>query len=92
MEGEASPVRLRLRQARRQITLLQQDDAGAPGLWLGGFKYGFTDNPAWIMLCILTHKRAGLGRVLDPALIDVGAFYQVAQYCDELVPDGRGGS
>ena len=62
------------------------------GLWLGGFKYGFTDNPAWIMLCILTHKRAGLGRVLDPALIDVGAFYQVAQYCDELVPDGRGGS
>ncbi|WP_313135530.1 host specificity protein J [Stutzerimonas nitrititolerans] len=56
------------------------------GLWDGAFQLAWTDNPAWIYLDLATHPRYGAG--LDN--VDKWALYQIAQYCDELVPDGYG--
>ena len=56
----------------------------------------FTDNPVWIFMDMLTNPRYGLGNYLDPegtfSQIDKWTMYQIAKYCDELVPDGKGGS
>ena len=56
----------------------------------------FTDNPVWIFMDMLTNSRYGLGNYLDPngdfAQIDKWTMFQIAKYCDELVPDGKGGS
>ena len=58
-------------------------------------KLVWTDNPVWILLDIMTNDRYGLGKFIDPnddfSLIDKFQLYQIAQYCDELVPDGKGG-
>ena len=55
----------------------------------------WTDNPVWVLLDLLTNDRYGLGKFIDPnddfALIDKFQLYQLAQYCDELIPDGKGG-
>lgn len=55
----------------------------------------WTDNPVWILLDILTNDRYGLGKFVDPlddfSYIDKYQLFQIAKYCDELVPDGQGG-
>ena len=51
----------------------------------------YCNNPAWVFYDIITNKRYGLGEIVDPAYIDKYALYQIARYCDELVPDGKGG-
>ncbi|EMC3643747.1 DUF1983 domain-containing protein [Klebsiella pneumoniae] len=61
------------------------------GVWTGGFKWAWTDNPAWIYYDIVTADRFGLGNRLSSANISKWTLYQIAQYCDQLVPDGRGG-
>ncbi|MGX5035228.1 host specificity protein J [Enterobacter hormaechei] len=62
------------------------------GTWLGTFKWAWTDNPAWIFYDLVVSDRFGLGDRLTTANIDKWALYQVAQYCDQMVPDGKGGS
>ncbi|MEX5411288.1 DUF1983 domain-containing protein [Atlantibacter subterranea] len=62
------------------------------GTWTGGFKWAWTDNPAWIFYDIVIADRFGLGHRLTAANIDKWALYQVAQYCDQMVPDGKGGN
>ena len=62
------------------------------GTWTGGFKWAWTDNPAWIFYDIVITDRFGLGHRLTAANIDKWTLYQVAQYCDQLVPDGKGGN
>lgn len=62
------------------------------GTWTGGFKWAWTDNPAWIFYDIVVADRFGLGHRLTAANIDKWTLYQVAQYCDQMVPDGKGGS
>lgn len=62
------------------------------GVWNGTFKVEWTDNPAWCFYDLLTNDRYGLGDLIDQAQVDKWALYQVARYCDELVPDGFGGS
>lgn len=62
------------------------------GLWDGTFKRAWTDNPAWILWAMLTDKDWGLGRVIKPEYLDKWALYQIAQYCDEFVDDGYGGT
>lgn len=56
----------------------------------------WTDNPVWILLDILTNDRYGLGKFVDPlddfSYIDKFQLFQIAKYCDELVPDGKGGT
>ena len=61
------------------------------GMWDGTFKIDWTDNPAWVLYDVVTNKRYGLGGRLGEFGSDKWALYQVAQYCDQLVPDGFGG-
>lgn len=51
----------------------------------------YTNNPAWIFYDILTDKEIGLGNFVEETDIDKYSLYQIARYCDELVPDGKGG-
>ncbi len=62
------------------------------GTWAGTFKWAWTDNPAWIFYDLVVSDRFGLGNRLTTANIDKWTLYQVAQYCDQMVPDGKGGS
>lgn len=61
------------------------------GLWDGAFKPAYTNNPAWCALDMLTHPLYGLGEAVGVADVDKWALYAIAQYCDQLVPDGFGG-
>ena len=61
------------------------------GTWTGAFKWAWTDNPAWIIYDLVVSDRFGLGHRLTAANIDKWTLYQVAQYCDQMVPDGKGG-
>lgn len=60
------------------------------GVWTGGFKWAWTDNPAWVFYDILISDRYGLGQRIDSTQVDESELYRIAQYCDQLVPDGRG--
>lgn len=62
------------------------------GTWTGGFKWAWTDNPAWIFYDLVVTDRFGLGHRLTATNIDKWGLYQVAQYCDQQVPDGKGGN
>ncbi|HHG8589919.1 TPA: host specificity protein J [Citrobacter koseri] len=62
------------------------------GTWTGAFKWAWTDNPAWIFYDLVVTERFGLGNRLTAANIDKWTLYQVAQYCDQPVPDGKGGN
>ncbi|MFL7886603.1 host specificity protein J [Enterobacter pseudoroggenkampii] len=62
------------------------------GTWTGAFKWAWTDNPAWIFYDLVVSDRFGLGHRLTAANIDKWTLYQVAQYCDQMVPDGKRGN
>ena len=62
------------------------------GIWDGTFKWSWSNNPAWIYYDIVISNRFGLGDRLTPANVDKWELYRVAQYCDELIPDGKGGN
>ncbi len=62
------------------------------GLWSGEFKLAWTQNPAWVFYDMATHQAYGLGEFVDDQAVDKWGLYQIAQYCDELVPDGLGGT
>ncbi|HGH3625087.1 TPA: host specificity protein J [Acinetobacter baumannii] len=61
------------------------------GMWDGTFKEAYSNNPAWIYYDICTVDRYALGDRLTPLMIDKWSLYRLAQYCDEMVPDGLGG-
>lgn len=61
------------------------------GIWDGTFVRAYSNNPAWIYYDICTADRYGLGDRLTPLMIDKWSLYRLAQYCDQLVPDGLGG-
>ena len=78
------------------------------GDWDGEFKIDpktdeylleWTDNPAWILLDLITNKRYGLGQYMDDSQIDIFDLYKIARFCDAVddfgyfqgVPDGQGG-
>ncbi|MBD0139463.1 phage tail protein [Acinetobacter baumannii] len=61
------------------------------GIWDGTFKEAYTNNPAWIYYDICTVDRYALGDRLTPLMIDKWSLYRLAQYCDQMVPDGLGG-
>jgi len=63
-----------------------------PTFWDGTWDYAWTDNPAWCWYDLVTNERYGLGNYLDVSTIDKWALYSIAQYCDELVSDGSGGT
>lgn len=61
------------------------------GMWDGTFKRAYTNNPAWIYYDICTSKRYALGDRLTSAMLDKWSLYRLAQYCDQMVNDGKGG-
>lgn len=62
------------------------------GVWDGTFRIAWTDNPAWCFYDLITNTRYGLGDYIPEAQVDKWALYRAARYCDELVPDGMGGT
>tara|TARA_R110000782_G_scaffold161688_1_gene253645 strand:- start:1171 stop:8307 length:7137 start_codon:yes stop_codon:yes gene_type:complete len=62
-------------------------------VWDGTFRDAnvYTNNPAWIFYDILTNVEYGLGDYIKPQDIDIYELYAISRYCDELVPDGKGG-
>ncbi|MEX5547828.1 phage tail protein [Pseudomonas pergaminensis] len=61
------------------------------GVWDGTFKEAYTNNPTWATLGITTNDRFGLGRRIKPWMVDKWELYRISQYCDQMVPDGKGG-
>jgi len=61
--------------------------------WDGAFREEsvYTNNPAWVFYDIITNNRYGLGAWLTATDIDKYALYRIGRYCDEMVPDGKGG-
>lgn len=60
------------------------------GEWDGTFKIAWTDNPAWCLYDLIMNDRYGVNAYY-PVEADKWDFYEAAQYCDEMVPDGKGG-
>jgi predicted phage tail protein len=61
------------------------------GVWNGTFKQAYTNNPAWVFYDLVLHPYYGLGERIDATQIDRWSLYRIAQYCDQLVPNGAGG-
>lgn len=62
------------------------------GVWNGTFKLAVSNNPAWVLYDVLLSKRYGLGQYLSQSNVDAAKLYAIGKYCDELVPDGFGGT
>ena len=62
------------------------------GIWDGTFKPAYSNNMAWCLWDMLTHPRYGMGKRLGAADVDKWALYVIGQNCDQLVPDGFGGT
>lgn len=60
------------------------------GVWDGSFKWGYTNNPAWVFFDIVTQDRFGLGSRVTVNQVDKWELYEVAQYCDVMVDNGDG--
>ncbi|WP_208451362.1 phage tail protein [Burkholderia gladioli] len=61
------------------------------GAWDGTFKIAYSNNPAWVFYDLALHPRYGMGHRVKSSQLDRYELYRIAQYCDELVPDGKGG-
>ncbi|WP_325984934.1 phage tail protein [Pseudomonas protegens] len=60
------------------------------GVWDGSFKEAYTNNPAWVFYDLALHPYYGLGDRIDASMINRWSLYRIAQWCDQLVPDGKG--
>lgn len=61
------------------------------GTWDGTFKWAWSNNPAWVLYDLIMNQRYGLDQRELGIPVDKWSLYEVSQYCDELVPDNRGG-
>ncbi|MBI6780503.1 phage tail protein [Pseudomonas syringae] len=61
------------------------------GIWDGTFKEAYTNNPAWVCYDIALNPYYGLGHRIDATMVDRWNLYRIAQYCDQMVPNGMGG-
>ena len=62
------------------------------GTWDGTFKTAYSDNPAWVLRDLILNDRYGAGQYIDSNAVDKWSLYAIAEYCDEQVPDGKGGT
>ncbi|MEH3412345.1 phage tail protein [Phytobacter diazotrophicus] len=62
------------------------------GAWAGDFKWAYSNNPAWVFYDLVLDKIFGMGNRVDASMIDKWEVYAIAQYCDERVSDGAGGT
>jgi predicted phage tail protein len=51
----------------------------------------YSANPVWCLRDFITSKRYGLGEFISTANLDSSLILEMAQYCEEKVPDGQGG-
>ncbi len=61
------------------------------GIWTGGFKSSWTNNPAWLFRALVKNTRYGLAKRAGYIDVDDGSLYVLSQFCDQLVDDGYGG-
>jgi len=61
------------------------------GVWDGTFKQVWTNNPAFVTYGLCVEDRFGLGKRIKSWMVDKWEMYRIAQYCDQLVPNGQGG-
>ena len=68
-------------------------EAVYPNIWMGNFSTTktWTDNPAWVFYDLCTNNRYGLGNYIREEWLDKWTLYEIAQQCDALVDDGKGG-
>lgn len=64
---------------------------GYTGIWDGTFKLAYTNNPAWIFYDLVLNERYGVGHLVNQTQVDKWSLYRIAQYCDGMISDGRGG-
>lgn len=62
------------------------------GSWNGVFKKAWSNNPAWVLYDLITNQRYGLDQRELGIPVDKWSLYEAGQYCDQKVPDGRGGT
>lgn len=62
------------------------------GDWDGTFVQSWTDNPAWLTYETLINKRWGLGQFFPEENLDRWILYRIGKTCDEMVPNGFGGT
>lgn len=62
------------------------------GVWDGSFTTEYSNNPVWVFYDMLTNPRYGAGEFVEAEDIDIYSLQEIAAYCDEMVPDGKGGS
>ena len=61
------------------------------GIWDGSFAAAqWCADPAWALWDLLTNTRYGAS--IPESSLDKWDFYTVSKYCNELVPDGKGGT
>ncbi|WP_347911389.1 DUF1983 domain-containing protein [Pseudomonas grandcourensis] len=61
------------------------------GVWDGTFREAYTNNPAWVFYDLVLHPYYGLGERIDATMVDRWSLYRIGQYCDQMVPNGKGG-
>ncbi|CAD6536466.1 hypothetical protein LMG27952_03153 [Paraburkholderia hiiakae] len=61
------------------------------GAWDGTFKQAWTNCPPWIFYDLVQNDRYGAGKFVDASSLDKWSLYEIAQYCDVMVSDGKGG-
>ncbi|QSY98661.1 host specificity protein J (plasmid) [Rhizobium bangladeshense] len=67
-------------------------NASYSGVWDGTFQQVWSNNPAWVFYDMIINDRFGLGDYIDVSQVDKWGLYEIAKYCDELVPNGFGGT
>ena len=72
-----------------QTNVADHDELGPQKAGVDHMQY--TNNPAWCFYDLMTNRRYGLGKHIDEDLLDKWSIYEIGQYCDQLVSDGRGG-
>lgn len=74
-------------------TYATEGEGTTNGAWNGEFteQEFWTDNPAWCFYDLLSNRRYGLGEYIPNEFVDKWTLYEIAKYCDTLVPDGFGG-
>ena len=60
------------------------------GIWNGSFKAAeWCSDPSWALWDLMTNARYGAS--IPEASLDKWDFYTVSKYCNEVIPDGKGG-
>lgn len=62
------------------------------GAWDGTWKKAWSNNPAFVLYDLITNQRYGLDQRELGIALDKWSIYECAQYCDQMVPDGKGGT